>query len=86
MAYGIRLKLATALTVIVATAVLHNIARDMNEPEEPPIDIGVDINELNYLIEIGNIADQPNDNIGADNVNRFIYRNEIINYFENLPE
>lgn len=68
LAYGIRLKLETALSVIVATCVLHNIARNMNQAEEPPID--VDLNHSNYLIEIGNIPGQPNA-LGADN-NRFI--------------
>ncbi|XP_064638335.1 putative nuclease HARBI1 [Lineus longissimus] len=31
--FGIRCKLETAMKVIVATAVLHNIARDLGEPE-----------------------------------------------------
>lgn len=33
LAYGCRLKLETTLTVIIATAVLHNIARKNNEME-----------------------------------------------------
>ncbi|KAI4468066.1 hypothetical protein MML48_2g00013704 [Holotrichia oblita] len=54
LAYGLRLKLDTILTVIIATAVLHNIAREMHEDlPEPPEDLNVD--ELNYLIATGNI-------------------------------
>ncbi|XP_023312227.1 putative nuclease HARBI1 [Anoplophora glabripennis] len=37
LAYGMRIKTETALTVIIATAVLHNIARSMNEPEPPAL-------------------------------------------------
>ncbi|KAI4468079.1 hypothetical protein MML48_2g00013046 [Holotrichia oblita] len=56
LAYGLRLKLDTILTVIIATAVLHNIAREMHEDlPEPPEDLNVD--ELNYLIATGNIND-----------------------------
>ncbi|KAF5303565.1 hypothetical protein FQR65_LT08166 [Abscondita terminalis] len=36
--------------------VLHNVAIEMNEPEPPPPE-RMDINELNYLIEIGQIQD-----------------------------
>lgn len=75
LAYGIRLNLQTTLTVIVAVAVLHNIACEMNE-EEPP---NVNDDEINYLIEMANIVDQP---IQPNHVRD--YRNEIINYFENL--
>lgn len=78
LAYGIRLNCQTTLTVIVAAAVLHNIACEMNE-EETPNDINVD--EVNYLIEMANIIDQPI----QPNHNVRDYRNEIINYFENLP-
>lgn len=56
LAYGQRLKLKTSLSIKVATAVLHNIARNMNE-EEPPDDQNEE--QLNYLIEMGMIPDQP---------------------------
>lgn len=45
MAYGARLKLRTVKTIIIATAVLHNIAIDMNEPE-PPLPEEINANEL----------------------------------------
>lgn len=82
LAYGIRLKLETALTVIVATGVLHNIARDMNEVE-PPIQENMNEEQLNYLIEMANIPEQPLPlyNAGQNN----IYQNEVIDYFNNLP-
>lgn len=76
LAYGMRLKTDTVLTVIIATAVLHNIAKDMNE-EEPPV---ANQEMINYLLEIGQIANNPVDmqNVGA-------VQNEIINnYFHPL--
>ncbi|ENN80826.1 hypothetical protein YQE_02759, partial [Dendroctonus ponderosae] len=51
LAYGLRLKLSTSLTVIVAAAVLYNIAISMRE-EEPPDDAA---DQLNYLIERGRL-------------------------------
>lgn len=80
LALGIRLKIDTAMAVIVATAVLHNIARDMNEPEpEAPEDI--DLNNLNFLIAMGNIPDiQP-----QNEHNLHLTRETLINnYFSNL--
>ena len=49
LAYGCHLNLDNTLVVIIATAVLHNIARTMNE-EEPPID-----DNANDLIAAGDI-------------------------------
>ncbi|ENN73898.1 hypothetical protein YQE_09506, partial [Dendroctonus ponderosae] len=53
LAYGLRCKLETSLTVIVATAVLHNIAQEMNEADPPPPE-NLSIDEFHYLIESGN--------------------------------
>ncbi|XP_044755697.1 uncharacterized protein LOC123314460 [Coccinella septempunctata] len=51
-AHGLRLKMETVLAIIPATAVLHNIARDMHESDTPqPFDI--DEEELDYLITMG---------------------------------
>ncbi|KAJ8915705.1 hypothetical protein NQ315_000639 [Exocentrus adspersus] len=47
LAYDLRCKLNTSLIIIVATAVLHNIARAMNENIPPE---NIDMEELNYLI------------------------------------
>lgn len=82
MAYGMRLKLETALTIISATAVLHNIALEMNEPEPPAVE-ELNVDEFNFLIEMGNIPDIP---VAAENnVNPFTMRNNLIgNYFANL--
>lgn len=80
IAYGIRLKLETAMAIIPATAVLHNIAREMNEPEPPPPE-DIDMNELNYLIETDNVPNIPEP--VANNATNYI-RTEIINYFANL--
>ncbi|XP_071052055.1 putative nuclease HARBI1 [Onthophagus taurus] len=62
LAYGIRLKLATAYAVIVASAVLHNISISMHEEEPPEPDINAD--EFENLIQVGNIPEVINgDNI-----------------------
>ncbi|KAK5643421.1 hypothetical protein RI129_007266 [Pyrocoelia pectoralis] len=52
LAYGGRLKLNNTLTVIVATAVLHNIARNMGE-ELPPC--GDNEEQLNNNVNQGNL-------------------------------
>ncbi|KAJ8968612.1 hypothetical protein NQ317_011404 [Molorchus minor] len=80
LAYGMRLKLDIVLQVIVATAVLHNIAKNMNE-QEPPLPEDINQEELNYLIGNGNIEDVPNN----ENVNVNHFRNQLItDYFSRL--
>jgi len=59
IASGLRCKWQTSLSIIVATAVLHNIAIQMNEPEPPAAD-NIDLAELNYLIDQGDIPDKGN--------------------------
>lgn len=81
MAYGMRLKLDTVLTVIVATAVLHNIAREMNEPE-PPLPEDINIGELNYLIEIGQMPNIPA--LEGDIAQDVLQNGVVLNYFSNL--
>ncbi|KAJ8910323.1 hypothetical protein NQ315_012329 [Exocentrus adspersus] len=78
MAYGLRLKLVTNFTIIVATSVLHNIAREMNEPE-PPIPEDINEEELNYLIETQQIEFEAQDHPGNN-----VVQNEIIRYFGQL--
>lgn len=79
MAYRLRLKMETVLAIIPATAVLHNIAKDMHEPE-PPMPVDIDENELNYLIDMGDMQDVPG--AGVENQN---YQQQIFNgYFANL--
>ncbi|KAJ8910200.1 hypothetical protein NQ315_014371 [Exocentrus adspersus] len=82
LAYGMRIKLETVLTTIVATAVLHNIAREMNEPE-PPAPLDIDIDHLHYLIAMGQIPDPPpaaNHNV----VPNYAQQQLIQHYFNNL--
>lgn len=74
MAYGCRLKVSTTLAVIIATAVLHITAIDMKE-DEPPVE--GDAAQLNYLIDIWNIPDNPIVAAGQ------YFRDEIVNYFAN---
>lgn len=81
LAYGLRLKLDTILQVIVATAVLHNIARNMNE-EEPPLPEDINEDELNYLIAVGEAGDVPEP---QGNLNANHFRNQLLNdYFSVL--
>ena len=77
MAYGLRLSMETVKAIIVATTVLHNIARDMNEPE-PPIPEEINADELNYLIEAQNVQ------IANDHHAPNITQHELIRYFTDL--
>ncbi|KAJ8909773.1 hypothetical protein NQ315_014450 [Exocentrus adspersus] len=81
VAYGFRLNLESVKTVIVATTILHNLAREMNEPE-PPAPEDINVEELEYLIEIADIPNIPpaNENIVAINYIQQTY----VNYFSNL--
>lgn len=60
-------------TLSVATAVLHNIARKMHDDLPGPI--GINIEELNYLIDQGNIGEINNHNVD------FNFRNELVDNF-----
>ncbi|XP_063903772.1 putative nuclease HARBI1 [Zophobas morio] len=81
LAYGCRLKKETVLSIIIACAVLHNIARQMGE-DEPPLPADINQHELQQLIEDGQI---PEVNV-IDNQRRGseIRRNFITNFFGNL--
>lgn len=82
LAYGSRLNLNTTKAIIIATATLHNIARQMNEPEEVPAPDNINVDELNYLIETGNI-EMPavrNRNAGRNN----LMQQEILRFFRAL--
>ncbi|KAK5647947.1 hypothetical protein RI129_002839 [Pyrocoelia pectoralis] len=85
LAYGLRCKLTTSLTIVVAAAILHNIAIDMKDDIPPPAD-NINIQQLNYLIEQGQIPLLPrllpnNDRRG----NGYNFRQDLINnYFGNL--
>lgn len=78
--YGLRCKLETSLAIIVATAVLHNIARDMNE-ELPPAPGNINEDQFQYLIEMGNIPQVPN---AENNILNDHRDNLVNNYFSNL--
>jgi hypothetical protein len=66
--------LDTALVVIVATAVLHNMAIDMNEEETPPPE-AIDPDELERFIALGQIQDIP---FLIDHPNPVNLRNELV--------
>lgn len=55
LAYGCRLRLSTTLIVIVATSILHNIAKRMGDDEAPPSD-DFDSAELEQNIGLGEMA------------------------------
>lgn len=69
--YGMRCKIQTLLTV--AAAVLHNSGRKMHDDLPKPI--GINIKELNYLIDQGNIAELNNHNVD------FNFRDEVNNIY-----
>nr|CAI5841468.1 unnamed protein product [Callosobruchus analis] len=71
-------KTETNLAIIVATAVLHNIALTMHD-EIPPSPEGINDEELNYLIDQGQIP-QINLMHGNDSLRSTI----VNNYFANL--
>ncbi|XP_063837153.1 LOW QUALITY PROTEIN: putative nuclease HARBI1, partial [Ostrinia nubilalis] len=78
LAVGIRLKLPTAVNVIIACCILHNIC--ILRKEQEPLNDG-SIPNLESLIEAGRIPHIP------VTVNDPIYgfqRNQITNYFENM--
>lgn len=81
MAYGSRLSLPTTKAIIIATTVLHNIARQMNEPEDVPAPELIDPEHLDYLIETGNI-EMPAVRNQLDRVN--MVQREMINFFGGL--
>lgn len=76
LAYGCRLKINNLLIVIVATAVLHNIAQIARE-EEPPLD-----NDINHLLLDGDIPVLYE--VGAANNGFTIRRTLIDEYFATL--
>lgn len=79
LCYGLRCHVDTILTVIVATAVLHNFALMMHE-DVPPPPVEINAEELEYLLQQGHI---PPVNL-QQNVNHD-FRNDIINnFFANL--
>nr|CAI5854590.1 unnamed protein product [Callosobruchus analis] len=77
LAYGLRLKLETVLAIIPAAAVLHNIAKNMHEPE-PPTPFELSHEELQYLTQMGQIPDVPMNN------DLMFQRDLVDNYFSNL--
>lgn len=83
LAYGCRLKLQTILTVIIATAVLHNIAR-RNGEGEPPVDENVDEHILQQRINDGEIPDIPVFQNQPQHTGFHVRRNLIDNFFNNL--
>nr|CAI5841467.1 unnamed protein product [Callosobruchus analis] len=78
LCYGLHCKTETNLAIIVATAVLHNIALTMHD-EIPPSPEGINDEELNYLIDQGQIP-QINLMHGNDSLRSTI----VNNYFANL--
>lgn len=71
-----RVKLQTRLTIIVAVAVLHNIALEMHE-EQPPPPEDIDLIQLEHLIEQGQM---PPDNI-EENIIINNAREDLINLY-----
>lgn len=77
LSLGLRVSLDTARSIVVACAVLHNIALSMNEPK-PIVDPNLVIN--NYLHE--ELANNMNENANEHHN----FREEFVLYFINLLE
>lgn len=76
-----RCRIDNIMPIIVATAILHNIARRMGE-ELPPVPEDMDPHMLEYLIDQENIPEMPADNNNPLLIN---HRQQIIeNFFNNL--
>lgn len=81
LAYGLRCDIETCQDIIVAAAVLHNKAIEMNEGL-PPVPDNINPEELEYLIQQGNIPNLPQN---AAPINAVNFRQTLINnYFFNL--
>ncbi|KAE9521512.1 hypothetical protein AGLY_018111 [Aphis glycines] len=79
LSLGMRLQLKTMQAIIVATAILHNICRDMNEdlPEDNSDDV---LNQLNEAEDMTETVHRHDDN-GEDSITR----NSLLNnYFARL--
>ncbi|KAK5644374.1 hypothetical protein RI129_005674 [Pyrocoelia pectoralis] len=83
LAYGCRLKTETILTVIVATAVLHNIAIQMREGNPPPLPEEVDGHIFDELLADGQVPNIDY-NIRGNGHGNAIRQQIILNYFSTL--
>lgn len=83
LAYGCRLKIDRVLTIIVATAVLHNLCIETADVDPPPIPEELDEHVLDHLIANGQI---PEINIGGEpaGVGLMLRRQFINQYFSHL--
>lgn len=82
LAYGCRLKVERFLTIIIATAVLHNIARNLGDNEAPLLD-EEEQHILDQLIADGEIPIVPvPPNVQDQNVN--LRNNFVMDYFARL--
>ncbi|KAJ3653970.1 hypothetical protein Zmor_013188 [Zophobas morio] len=82
LAFGIRLKLHKVEAVVVATAVLHNIAIILNE-EEPPLDPEEEA-AVNFVNDV--LVENIGENGGNFNQNNSMRDQLIREYFNNLPQ
>lgn len=60
LAYGCRLQCDTTKTLIVAACILHNMCIEINDMEPPPFPNEINVQELNGLIENGEIENAQN--------------------------
>lgn len=82
LAYGSRLRITTVMTIIIATAVLHNIAQSRGE-DIPPMD-DEELRILENIIANDNVNINRVQNEAAGNAG-LLARNILINeYFNNL--
>lgn len=80
MAYGCRTKLPLTLNMIIATAVLHNIARNAGE-ELPPNEPEHNEELFQQLLNRGRIDEILNNAVDQRNNNGFQVRRQLIDNF-----
>lgn len=78
LAYGLRYQIEQSCNIIVATAVLHNLAID-NKEGNPPLPDDISEEELDYLILQGNVDYVPVEEVHNRDI--FSFRRNLINNY-----
>lgn len=82
LAYSLRFKLNVTLAIIVATALLHKVTRNIDQDFKLTLPNDIDEHELEVLIKLGPIPRVHNNNKNNGRIN--VGDNFGNNYFVNL--